>query len=194
MDGGGASCATLAALTTQPPPFPSSPPAAGLTRLPSAPPSSWLTWKGETLLCLIIKGFLLLCHTGWMELALLRGSRRRNREEADQKGEIHREAFTLSRRDVRLDWEDGGGLFLSFSSPLLLLPKAPGLAARWLHRSHYSFSQLSKVGGGTTSTSENNTLWFAAALWNRAAEGKKKTTKTRGVGNTWPWTCQRWNE
>lgn len=37
MDSGGASCSTLAALTTQPPTFPSSPPAAGLTRLPSAP-------------------------------------------------------------------------------------------------------------------------------------------------------------
>lgn len=96
MDGAGASSGTLAALTTEPPTIPSVSSSSRTDPTTLCPPEQPAHVEGETLLCLIIKGFSLLCRTGWMEPVLLRGSRRRNREESDQKGEIHREAYSVS--------------------------------------------------------------------------------------------------
>lgn len=118
------------------------------------------------LVCLIIKGSCYSAHSlsfhteDWTcsSERTRRGERsyrKRNQVESDQKDEIHLKVYSASQWDMQL-WLREWWAFLFFLTSRL---------GSIQHCSYCSYCQLSKVGGITTSTGENNTLCFIGALW-----------------------------
>lgn len=82
--------------------------------------------------------------------------------EHDQRDEIHLKVYStvLSTRYTALT-ENGEGFFFCVGFVVFLSSRLGSTQ----YSSHCSYCQLSKVGGITTSTGENNTLCFIGALW-----------------------------
>lgn len=160
-----------------------------LTPLPSLLSQAASACGRKMLVCLIIKGS---CYSAPLaaffmpriELVLLKGhcSGERRSREKEQRAEWSErwnspegvQCFPV-RYTALTERMVGFSVFSLFFLPFSWSCR---LGSAALHRSHYSYCQLSKVGGITTSTGENNTLWFVGALWTRAAKENQEVWVT----------------